>query len=140
MIDDLMDTILSLTALMEEESDNLAKPGIHPALAECSTAKSLLVGQLDQQMARRNREMPGWLLQLDPENRTRLCAAIASLLDAATVNADVLRRNIALSTEMIGAVAAEVQRVTGTKSATYGAHGGMFQATQATPISLNTRL
>jgi hypothetical protein len=67
-------------------------------------------------------------------------AAIAALHDASAINAEVLRRQIDLSSEMIAAVAAEVQRLTGTNSATYGAHGGLFQAGQATPISLNTKL
>jgi hypothetical protein len=140
MTTDILDTVLSLTALMEEESDRLSMPGFHPDLAECSAAKVALVGLLDCEMARRNRENAGWLRDLEPEFRERLCAAIAALLDAATINADVLSRQIELSTEMLGAVAAEVQRLTGTASATYGAHGGLFQTAQATPISLNTRL
>ena len=137
---DILDTVLSLTALMEEESDRLTMPGLHRDLGECSAAKVRLVGLLDQEMARRNRENPDWLRELEPEARQQLCAAIATLLDTATVNADVISRQIALSAEMIGAVAAEVQRLTGTTSATYGAHGGMSQTAQATPISLNTRL
>jgi hypothetical protein len=137
---DILDTVLSLTALMEEESDRLTKPGLHRDLEECSAAKVRLVGLLDQEMARRNRENPDWLRELEPELRQRLCAAIAALLDTASVNADVISRQIALSAEMISAVAAEVQRLTGTTRATYGADGGMSQTAQATPIALNTRL
>ena len=46
MTTDILDTVLSLTALMEEESDRLSMPGFHPDLAECSAAKVALVGLL----------------------------------------------------------------------------------------------
>lgn len=140
MTADVLDTVLSLTALMEEESDKLLSPGRHRDLGECATAKARLVSALDLQMARLTREQPGWLLDLEPAAREQLRAAIATLMEAAAVNADVLRRQITLSSELISAVATEVQRQTGTASATYGAHGGLFHADQATPISLNTQL
>ncbi|MFV0623361.1 hypothetical protein ACBY01_05015 [Sphingomonas sp. ac-8] len=140
MIADILDTVLSLTALMDEESDKLVAPGLHRDLAECSAAKVRLVSELEAQMARRNRENPGWLQELEPDARHQFAAAIAGLLDASATNAEVLSRQIELSTELITAVASEVQRLTGTGSATYGAHGGLFQQAQATPISLNTRL
>jgi len=136
----LLDTILSLTALMEEESDKLVTPGLHPELGECSAAKVRLVASLETRHAQLDREQPGWMEALDPDGRSRMLAAIASLHDASVINAEVLARQIELSTEMIAAVAAEVQRVTGTSSATYGAHGGLFQTAQATPISLNAKL
>lgn len=136
----LFDTIMSLTALMEEESDMLVTPGLHPALGECSAAKVRLVAVLEAQTAQLDRERPGWMAALDAEARRQMVAAIAGLHDASVINAEVLGRQIALSSEMIAAVAAEVQRLTGTGSATYGAHGGLFQAVQATPISLNTKL
>lgn len=136
----LLDTIMSLTALMEEESDMLAAPGLHPQLGECSAAKVALVAALEQHNAQLDRERPGWMQALAPEQRSQMIAAIAGLHDASVINAEVLGRQIELSTEMMVAVAAEVQRATGTSSATYGAHGGLFQAAQATPISLNTKL
>lgn len=136
----LLDTILSLTALVEEESDMLVAPGLHRAIGECSAAKIRLVACLETRTAQLDREQPGWMEALDGPARSRLLAAIASLHDASVINAEVLGRQIALSTEMIAAVAAEVQRLTGTNSATYRADGGLFQAGQATPISLNTKL
>lgn len=136
----LLDIIASLTALMEEESDMLAAPGLHPQLGECSAAKVALVAALEAHSAQLDRERSGWMEALGPDTRTRMLAAIAGLHDASVVNAEVLGRQIELSTEMLTAVAAEVQRVTGTSSATYGAHGGLFQTAQATPISLNARL
>ena len=140
MTTDVLDTVVSLTALMEEESDKLLSPGRHRDLNECATAKARLVSALDLQMARLTREQPRWLHELEPEMRERLRAAIATLVEAASVNAEVLSRQIELSTELISAVAVEVQRQTGTGSATYGAHGGLSHADQATPISLNTKL
>lgn len=136
----LLDTIVSLTALMEEESDMLAAPGLHPALGECSAAKVRLVACLDMRTAQLDREQPGWMEALDAPTRDRMLAAIAGLHDASVVNAEVLGRQIALSTEMLAAVAAEVQRMTGTGGATYRANGGLCHGAQATPISLNTRL
>ena len=140
MIDELIDTIRSLTSLMEEESDKLVAPGRHPELAECTAAKIRLVASLEAQTAQLNREQPEWMAALAPELREQVIAAIGALHDASLINADVLSRQIELSTEMIAAVSAEVQRLTGTGSATYDAQGGLFQAVQATPISLNTRL
>lgn len=136
----LLDTIRSLTALMEEESDMLAAPGLHPQLGECSAAKVALVAALEAHSAQLDRAQPGWMEALDADTRAQMLASIAALRDASVINAEVLGRQIELSTEMIMAVAAEVQRVTGTGSATYGAHGGLFQTAQATPISLNTKL
>jgi len=140
VIADLIDTMLSLTSLMEEESDKLVRPGRHPELAECSAAKIRLVSSLEAQTAQLNRERPDWMEALEPELRAQVLAGIAALHDASTLNAEVLRRQIELSSEMIAAVTAEVQRLTGTNNATYGAHGGLFQTGQATPISLNTKL
>ena len=140
MIAELINTMLSLTSLMEEESDKLVTPGRHPELAECTAAKIRLVASLEAQIAQLNRERADWVDALDADLRAQVLAAIAALHDASGINAEVLRRQIELSSEMIAAVAAEVQRLTGTNSATYGAHGGLFQAAQATPISLNTKL
>ena len=140
MTDQLLDTIRSLTALMEEESDMLAQPGLRPQLGECSAAKVALVAALDARTAQLDREQPGWMTALPPDTRRVMIAAIASLHDASVVNAEVLARQIDLSTEMMVAVSAEVQRITGANSATYRADGGLFQTAQATPISLNTNL
>lgn len=140
MTDGLLDTIVSLTALMEEESDKVVAPGLHRDLGECTAAKLRLVASLEAQTAQLDRERPGWMEALAPDARDRMLAAIAGLHDASVVNAEVLGRQIELSTEMIAAIAAEVQRMTGTTSATYRANGGMLRTAQATPISLNTRL
>jgi len=137
---ELLDTIISLTALMEEESEALALRGRHPDLAEISLAKARLVGMLEARDAQLARENPLWLQELPDAARADLTEAYLAMRDASIVNADVLARQIELSSDMIAAVASEVQRLSGGYSTTYGAHGGLWQVEQATPISLNTRL
>lgn len=140
MLAKLIDTIVSLISLMEEESERLATRGPHRDLAEIAQAKIRLVAQLEAQTAQFDRESPDWKIQLAADERARLTDVVVHLADASAVNAAVLNRQIELSSEMMAAVATEAQRLTGTTSATYGAHGGLFQIDQAAPISLNTRL
>jgi flagellar biosynthesis/type III secretory pathway chaperone len=140
MFAELIDTIVSLISLMEEESDRLVCRGPHPDLPEIAEAKVRLVALLEAQTAQLDRERPNWKRELDPEEHARLADVLVHLGDASAVNAKILSRQIELSTEMMAAVAAEAQRLMGTTNATYGAHGGLFQMDQATPISLNTRL
>ena len=139
-VSELFDTIVSLTTLMEEESEALAMRGRHPDLGEIAAAKARLVGMLEARDAQLARENPLWLQELPDEVREHLTEAYRAMRDASIVNADVLARQIDLSSDMIAAVAAEVQRVSGGYSTTYGAHGGLWQVEQATPISLNARL
>jgi hypothetical protein len=54
--------------------------------------------------------------------------------------ARVLERQIDLSTEMMGAVAAEARRVTGSRSSIYGARGRVARSDAAAPISVNASL
>ena len=136
---ELLDTMISLTTLMEEESEALALRGRHPQLAEIAAAKARLVGILESRNAQLARTKPDWLETLPTELREELTTAYRAMRDASVVNADVLARQIELSSDMIAAVAAEVQCVSGTSITTYGAHGSLWQVDQATPISLNTR-
>jgi len=140
MFAEIIDAIVSLIALMEEESALLMSHGRHPGLAEIAEAKVRLVGQLEALAARLDRERPTWKQDLEAEEHARLTDVLVHLGDASKVNATVLGRQIELSSEMMAAVAAEAQRLMGTTNATYGAHGGLFQMDQATPISLNARL
>lgn len=140
MLAEVIDTILSLVALMEEESDRLVAPGGHRDLAEIAEAKIRLVAALEARTVQLDRERPGWQRELDPAEHAQLADALVHLGDASAVNAKILARQIQLSTDMMAAVAIEAQRLMGTSNATYGAHGGLFQLDQATPISLNTRL
>ncbi len=136
---EIIDTMLSLITLMEEESAKLVTPGPHLDLAEMSAAKVRLVATLEAQTTLLERERPDWLQQLDDETRKELADVVLHLHDASVINSTVLSRQIDLCTEMMAAVAAAAQRAMGTSSATYGAHGGLFQIDQATPISLNAR-
>lgn len=138
-MEELLDILRSLASLMEEESDQLSMRGPHPGLAEISAAKQRLVAALETRSVALGREQPNWLEQLEPEQRTTLKDALEALRLASDRNSDILKRQIELSAEMMAAVAAEAQRLTGTSNRTYGAHGSLFQIDQATPISLNAK-
>lgn len=140
MIEELLDHMASLTAIMEEESDRLVAPGRVPDLSEMAAAKTRLVGSLEAKLAQLSRERPSWMEELEKADRSRLAAAVAVLRDASLVNADVLERQIELSTELMSAIAQEAQRLMGTRKTTYGAHGGLLGMDLPAPISLNTRL
>ncbi|MCD2317082.1 flagellar protein FlgN [Sphingomonas sp. IC-11] len=140
MIEELLDNMSSLTAIMEEESDRLVAPGRVPDLSEMAVAKNRLVGLLEAKLAQLSRERADWMELLDEADRSRLAAAVAVLRDASLVNADVLERQIELSTELMAAIAQEAQRLMGTRQATYGAHGGLLGMDLPAPISLNARL
>lgn len=137
---DIFDTVVSLTALMDEESAMLASRGPHPVLPEIAEAKVRLVAALEAQIAQLARQRPDWMAALEPDAREELAEAMGALRDAGAVNAEILGRQIELTGEMMAAVAAEAQRIMGTKHGTYGAHGALFQIDQPTPISLNTNL
>jgi len=139
MTTDLLDTITSLTSIIEEETDLLGHPRRYPDLAEMANAKSRLVANLELQTARLCREDAKWMEELSAEKRQQLAASIAVLRDVSEANGQALERQIELSTDLMASVAAEVQRLMGTRNATYGAHGGLCQLEQATPISLNAR-
>ena len=140
MIEELLDHMSSLTAIMEEESDRLVAPGRVPDLSAMAAAKTRLVGSLEARLAQLARQRSDWMEELDETDRSRLAASVAVLRDASMVNADVLERQIELSTELMAAIAQEAQRLMGTRKATYGAHGGLLGVDLPAPISLNTRL
>ena len=107
---------------------------------EMADAKARLVSNLEAQNVRLTRERPEWMAELDVTERTRLAVLVRALSEASILNARVLQRHIDLSTDMMAAVAAEAQRLTGARGATYGAGGMLARSDQATPISLNARL
>ena len=140
MLPEIVDIVQSLTAIMEEESDKLVAPSRHSDLGELAAAKTRLVAALEARLAQLGRERGNWLGELDGAEREQLGAAMQCLRDASRANATILARQIELSTEMMAAVAAEAQRLTGSRNATYSARGGLLRMDQATPISLNTSL
>jgi len=140
MASEFIDIVQSLTTIIEEETGRLLAPGRHRDFAEMTTAKIKLVAQLEAMVAVHDRTRKDWLDSLDDETRDRLTESIRTLSAAAEVNARVLERQIDLSTEMMGAVASEARRLSGTRSAIYGASGHLFKTETATPISVNASL
>ena len=140
MPDNYLDTIVSLTAIMVEETARLEAPGRHGDFAEMAAAKIKLVAQLETRAAARERTGDDWLGVLSEETRENLKAAVQDLRLAAEANARVLARQIDLSTEMMAAVAAEARRVTGSRSSIYGARGRVARSDAAAPISVNASL
>jgi hypothetical protein len=136
----LVDAMVSLTALMEEESEKLARTPYLPELGEIAAAKLRLTGRIEADVARLKREAPDWLDRVEGEERTQLTEASRNLRDASAVNQQVLARQIELSAEMMAAIAAEAQRLTGTRSTTYGACGGLGGMDAPAPISINAKL
>ncbi len=136
----LIDAMLSLTSLMEEESEKLSRTPYLPELPEIANAKLRLTGRIEAEVARLKRGSDDWLTQLDADTRLQLADASRNLRDACTVNAQILSRQIELSVEMMAAIAAEAQRLTGSRSSTYGAGGGLGGMEAPAPISINARL
>ena len=137
MVAELIDIIQSLTALLEEETDLLTSPGRRPDLPELVTAKARLTGMLEARVTRLAREHPDWAETMDGEARRRFAASAQVLCDAATTNGRVLQRQIELSAELMTAVASEVQRLAGARSATYSPRGRLLEAERTAPISIN---
>lgn len=140
MASEFIDTIVSLTAIMEEETARLLSPVRHRDFAEMAAAKVKLVASLETMSAARERTQPEWMSALDDETRETLRSAVGALAEAARINASVLERQIDLSTEMMGAVATEARRLSGSRSAIYGASGIVSRTEGATPISVNASL
>lgn len=141
MITQLVDAMVSLTSLMEEESERLVRTPYIPELGEIANAKLRLAGRIEAEVARLKRENPeDWLETLDPDARETLADASRALRDASIVNSRILSRQIELSSEIMAAIAAEAQRLTGSRSTTYSACGGLSGLDAPAPISVNARL
>ncbi|WP_213981685.1 flagellar protein FlgN [Sphingomonas sp. dw_22] len=141
MTEHLIDAMVSLATLMEEESEKLTRSPYLPELGEIAGAKLRLAGRLEAEVARMKREHPDdWLDGVDEDAREQLAEASRHLRDASEVNAQILSRQIELSADMMAAIAAEAQRLTGSRSISYGACGGMAGMDTSAPISINARL
>ena len=134
----MIDLMISLTDIMKEETSLLQGRERAAVLAELAAAKARLVGQLEEMLARRNRLESGWTEEMDEETRARLDDCLADLRTASAVNADILERQIELSTEMLSAIASEARRLAGNRTYTYGAGGDLARMELPTPISFNT--
>ena len=140
MIEDLIDIIESLTLIMTEETARLTSKGRLGETRAMVEAKLRLVAALEVRSAQVARQGEQWLADMDPDLRKSLAAALDSLCAASHPNRAILARQIDLSTEMMGVVAAEAQRQSGARSATYGARGAMTRTDIPAPISVNTSL
>jgi flagellar biosynthesis/type III secretory pathway chaperone len=138
MPNEILDVMASLTLIMDEETQRLRGRERALELAELATAKVRLVALLEAALARCNREQPAWAEALNEEMRETLSMRLTELGRASTDNAAILERQIALSTEMMAAVANEAKRLSGNRTYTYGARGDLSQMELATPISFNT--
>lgn len=138
--DMLIDTVRSLTALMREETAILAKIGGRREIEELAAAKLRLTGALEAELAARGRDRPDWQAMLAPEARADLAGAIEDMQRASAENADMLMRQIELSRDMLDAIAAEAKRLSGTRSQTYRASGGLIDVDLPAPIAVNTSL
>ncbi|WP_404337432.1 flagellar protein FlgN [Sphingomonas sp. MMS12-HWE2-04] len=140
MTEHLIDAMVSLASLMEEETEKLARTPYLPELGEIASAKLRLTGRIEAEVARLKRESDDWAEKLEPEAREALTEASRHLRDASAVNKEILARQIELSVDMMGAIAAEAQRLTGKRNTTYGACGGISGMEMPAPISINARL
>jgi flagellar biosynthesis/type III secretory pathway chaperone len=140
MTEQLLDAMVSLTSLMEEESEKLTRTPYLPELPEIANAKLRLTGRIEAEVAKLKRRNQDWMSALEPEVREQLTDASRNLRDASEVNQEILARQIELSSDMLAAIATEAKRLTGTRNITYGACGGMGGMDAPAPISINARL
>lgn len=138
MAGNLVDIMASLSLIMNEESDRLSARDRSHDLAELAAAKIRLAGVLDTELARLEREQPGWAEAMDEDARRDLADALLVLGEASAANAALLERQIDLSIEMMGAFAAEARRLSGKRASTYGARGDVSALELAPPISVNS--
>ncbi len=140
MVSEFLDIATSLTTIMEEETARLLAPGRYRDFGEMAEAKAKLVSALELKIAEHARGRTEWLDTLDQSTRDELTDVVQRLGAAAEANARVLERQIDLSIEMMGVVAAEARRLSGMRSSIYGASGVLSQTEMATPISINSSL
>jgi hypothetical protein len=140
----ILDTINALICIIEEESETLALTGYTQStqgnIAELALAKARLAGRLEHLTVQLQRENPYWMKTLPDEMRADMTAAYRDLHNASVVNADILERQIDLSSDMLAAVGHEIERLTGHGSTTYSARGKVRRSKSRPPLSINTRL
>jgi len=139
MASDIIDLIQSLTLIMEEETHRLSVHDRGRELAELSEAKIRLVGALEAELVRLDRETPGWAQNLEEERREAFTVALTSLGTASAANSDMLERHISLSRDMLDAIGREAQKLAGKRTETYSAKGDVNRVELATPISVNSQ-
>lgn len=135
----LHEMMTSLAVLMKEETAQLRVSPYQPDLEECAAAKARLASDLANATAKRDRETPGWREALDNEEREMLGAAARRLSDAAKENADVLKRQLDLSGELMDALLASAKKGRKGGVSTYGESGSLSNS-KGGPVSVNASL
>ncbi len=138
MVEQILDHIRSLAALMDEETEALGRRGRFPEHRELAAAKLRLASALEVGVARMDREQPGWLDALGETDRDTLFEALDALREASGRNAGMLRRQMELADELMGAVTREIRRLTGSTSTVYTAAGRMARSDLAASVSINS--
>jgi len=137
---ELAEALSALAQLIDDENDRLISPVPQSDLPVIVAAKIRLSGQVQAHSARLAREQPDWLNGLDETMRESVSAAVEILLRRLDVNVRLLERRMALCDDLMGAISDEARRLSGARSATYGARGAIVQTQRAAPISLNNTL
>lgn len=136
----LADILASLVAIIADETAQLRSAAPFAARSELAAAKARLVALLEMQVMDLRRDDGAALRDLAVEDRQSLAELFEALIAAATENADALRRQIDLSTEMMAVIVAEAQRLSGARASAYSALGEIWTSDGRAPISLNARL
>jgi len=137
--DNLIDIISSLTLIMTEETERLGRRDRAQDLVELTSAKVRLTGLLEAEIARLNREQPGWAQAMDQEQRARLTAVVSALGVASAENAAVIERQLQLSNELMAVIAEEARRQFKKRADTYSDAGTLSPIDIAPPISVNSQ-
>lgn len=137
MANELIEIVSSLNLVMREETERLRNRERVLDLASLASAKTRLVGALEEAIVRQARRTPDWFAKADEETRETLRELFAELVSVSEENAAVLGRQIELSKDMVSAITAEARRLSGNRARTYGANGDLAQQDLATPISLD---
>lgn len=140
MIPELHGILDSLASLLREETALLVQAADAGQLGAIAAAKIRVTAALEAQLAMQTRVRPDWQNDMTDEERGALSQTFAELQSAAAENASMLARHIELSRDLLGAIAAEAKRLSGTRTETYRATGGLHQADLPSPISVNARL
>lgn len=137
--EDLLDQVISLTLIAEEETQRLREMRGSKGLSELVAAKTRLVGQLEAEIARLDRADPHWTEHLPDDEHETLDRALDTLRTAMLTSADVVARNLEVTSELLDVIGDEARRLASRRASTYTA-GGELPERDAVPITIDTRL